>query len=166
MALAQLTSGVVARMRTVEKAALWQLYEQTDGANWTRNENWDLATDPCRLFRARRPYVVEAPVVTRQVLTDVWYEPTEGRGRMVPTMIDEMYEPTPWYGVSCSDPCDDYLDGDACYHGRATALRLRQNGLSGKLNWTGVGEMANLTYVDLAYNSIGGALPTELGRLN
>ena len=139
-----LPAGVIARMRTAEKAALWQLYEQTDGANWEQNENWALANDPCRLFRAKKPYVEEAPVL----------------------MTDEWYEPTPWYGVSCSDPCDDYLDGDACYHGRATALRLRKNGLSGSLDWTGVGAMANLTYVDLAYNSISGSLPTELGLLN
>ena len=140
---------VVGRMRTAETAALWQLYEQTNGENWTKNENWDLANDPCRLFRARKPHVGDRYDVASEVMAgDVWYEPT------------------PWYGVSCSDPCDDYLDGDACYHGRATALRLRQNGLVGDLDWTRMGEMANLTVVDLAYNLIGGALPTELGQLN
>ena len=147
--LGLLPGGVLGRMRPAETAALWQLYEQTNGENWTKNENWDLAKDPCRLFRVRRPHVGDRYDVASEVMAG-----------------DEWYEPTPWYGVSCSDPCDDYLDGDACYHGRATALRLRQNGLRGDLDWTRMGEMANLTHVDLAYNSIGGALPTELGLLN
>ena len=125
--LGLLPGGVLGRMRTEETAALWQLYEQTNGVNWTKNENWDLANDPCRLFRVRRPHVGDRYDVASEVMSG-----------------DEWYEPTPWYGVSCSDPCDDYLDGDACYHGRATALRLRQNGLSGNLNWTRMGEMANL----------------------
>ena len=125
--LGLLPGGVLGRMRTEETAALWQLYEQTNGVNWTNNENWDLANDPCRLFRVRRPHVGDRYDVASEVMSG-----------------DEWYEPTPWYGVSCSDPCDDYLDGDACYHGRATALRLRQNGLSGNLNWTRMGEMANL----------------------
>ena len=125
--LGLLPGGVLGRMRTAETAALWQLYEQTNGANWTKNENWDLANDPCRLFRVRRPHVGDRYDVASEVMSG-----------------DEWYEPTPWYGVSCSGPCDDYLDGDACYHGRATALRLRQNGLRGDLDWTRMGEMADL----------------------
>ena len=139
-----ISAPALGRLRTAEMTALWQLYEQTDGANWHQNDNWDPGNDPCRLFRAKKPYLYEAPVV----------------------FTDEWYEPTPWYGVGCSDPCDDYLDGDACYHGRTTALRLRENNLRGNLSWTAVGAMANLTVIDLAYNSIDGMLPTEVGRIN
>ena len=93
----------LARMRTAEVNALWQLYEQSNGWNWTENTNWDPAKDPCRFFRVKKPHLDEQ---------EVWWG-------------GEWYEPTPWYGVTCMDPCDDYLDGDACFSGRATALRLR-----------------------------------------
>ena len=97
----------LARMRMPEVRALWQLYEQTNGANWSKNENWNPSNDPCRLYPQRKPFEAgtESP------------EP----------MRDEYWEPTPWDGVGCFDPCDDYLDGPECYSGRATALRLGYN---------------------------------------
>ena len=124
-----------ARMRPAEKAALWSLYEATGGATWTHNTNWDPTKEPCRKFVAPVPYRFDDPQTV--------------------ALEDAQFAATPWYGVGCIDPCDDYLDGTACTAGRTSSLQLRANGLSGDLSgWTAVGELANLTCAP------GDALPT------
>ena len=147
MLLLSLPPLLTARMRGVEVRALWRLYEDTGGANWTNKENWNPANDPCRTFRMKKPFEAgtESPVPMR----------------------DEYFEATPWFGVGCHDPCDDYLDGPDCASGRATSLILRENNLHGNLtNWTTVRSLANLTFLDLSFNRVSGALPSELGHIN
>ena len=71
-----------------------------------------------------------------------------------------------WYGVGCIDPCDIYRDGPSCAFGRITALTLRDNNISGPItNWTLVGELNNLTWIDLSVNDIHGSMPAEFGRI-
>lgn len=135
-----------ARVRPSEHAALMSLYEATSGATWANNEHWDRTKDPCRLNGG--------PVPHRGFATQ-------------PFRTDVRYEPTPWFGVGCIDPCDDYLDGPDCTAGRILSLRLRDNGLSGSLNgWVGIGEMRNITHIDLSYNALSGSIPTEIGQIN
>lgn len=72
-----------------------------------------------------------------------------------------------WYGVGCIDPCDIYRDGASCAFGRITALHLRDNNLTGSItNWTGIGELHNMSWIDLAVNSISGTMPAEIGNIN
>ena len=124
-----------ARMRPLERDALWALYEATSGAQWTDNTHWTPDGDPCQQISKRVPNRVE----------DDAAEAFSGA----------RLEAKPWFGVGCDDPCDDYLDGPNCTAGRVTGLNLRGNGLSGSLEgWHGVGTMANLTHLDLAYNSL------------
>ena len=92
------------RVRPSERDALWALYEAADGANWLHNENWDLAKDPCRKHSTRVPFRTFASEPFQQ---------------------DATFEPTPWFGVGCIDPCDDYLDGENCTAGRIISLKLR-----------------------------------------
>lgn len=71
-----------------------------------------------------------------------------------------------WHGVGCIDPCDIYRDGPSCAFGRITALNLRDNNLTGSItNWTGIGDLNNLTWIDLSVNSISGSLPAEIGNI-
>ncbi len=71
-----------------------------------------------------------------------------------------------WYGVGCIDPCDIYRDGPSCAFGRITALTLRDNNLTGSLtNWTGVGDLHNLSWVDLSVNYVSGSIPAEFGQI-
>lgn len=73
---------------------------------------------------------------------------------------------THWRGVGCIDPCDDWRDGPNCYFGRVTALNLRDNNLTGSMtNWTGIGDLHNLTWLDLSFNSISGSVPAEIGEI-
>lgn len=109
-----LSSTSLARVRPAELDALWWLYENLGGVSWKHNENWDPARDPCRRHSARVPrrWHTAAP------------EP----------FGEEVYNASAWFGVGCSDPCDDYLDGPACTAGRVVSLRLRDNGLSGNIS--------------------------------
>jgi len=60
-----------------------------------------------------------------------------------------------------------YLDGATCTAGRITALTLHDNNMTGSLsNWSQVGELRNLTWLDLSYNRISGSIPPELGLVN
>ena len=71
-----------------------------------------------------------------------------------------------WHGVGCIDPCDIYRDGPTCAFGRITALTLRDNNLTGSItNWTGVGDLHNLSWIDFSGNSISGSLPEEIGQV-
>jgi len=73
---------------------------------------------------------------------------------------------THWTGMGCLDPCDIYRDGPDCAFGRVTALYLRDNNLTGSLtNWTGIGDLHNLTWLDLSVNMISGTLPAEIGNI-
>ena len=73
---------------------------------------------------------------------------------------------TRWRGVGCIDPCDFYRDGADCAFGRVTALNLRDNNLTGSItNWTGIGDLHNLTYLDMSLNAISGSLPAEIGQI-
>ena len=143
--LAALGCLAAARLRTPEVEALWWLYTHTGGEFWNNNEGWDPSSDPCRAHAA--PYRV----------FDVRPEPYEA----------EAVNATPWWGVGCFAPCDDYLDGLNCRAGRATALSLRNNGLAGDLSgWSAVAELRNLTVLDLSLNALRGTVPTELGEIN
>ena len=167
-----------ARVRPSEAGALWALYEAGGGAQWTNNEHWNVHSDPCRKF--------EAPVPNRfndmrSELFSVWHvlptqpAPCPAAPPLKYCRVDSRwcagpgarFPATPWFGVGCMDPCDDYLDGEGCTAGRVSSLRLGDNNLNGTLTaWQTVGEMANISFFDLSYNRLSGTLPSQLGRLN
>ena len=140
-----------ARMRPAEREALVALYAATDGGSWLRKEHWttnNAIGDPCRAFSKRLQYRFNDYATT-------------------PFVPGARIEATPWHGVGCIDPCDDYLDGPGCTAGRVTGLALRNNSLRGSLTgWHGVGQMTNLTHLDMSHNLLSGVLPTQLGRIN
>ena len=71
-----------------------------------------------------------------------------------------------WVGVGCVDPCDRFRDGEDCAFGRVSSLVLDYNGLSGNITgWHALGNLTNLTILDLSLNSIEGQLPREVGQL-
>uniref|UniRef100_A0A7S0LP44 Leucine-rich repeat-containing N-terminal plant-type domain-containing protein n=1 Tax=Coccolithus braarudii TaxID=221442 RepID=A0A7S0LP44_9EUKA len=72
-----------------------------------------------------------------------------------------------WFGVGFFDPCDRWRDGYECNIGRVSSIYLQRNGLRGLLSrWQAVGELKNLSYLDLSWNSLSGSLPTELGSIS
>ena len=130
-----------ASARKADKAALVSLFRTLGGEKWTKNElwdpDWDSKSDPC----------------------------------------DQR-----WRGVGCVDPCESnmldrtisYAQSSAtgqlqrlrCRKGRITSIVLPRNNLRGAItNWTSVGELHNLTYLDLSFNNISGSLPTQLGKI-
>ena len=154
-------SAAPARMRQKEVDALWWLYEHTAGKNWKDNSGWaGPSTDPCRRFSTERRWALS---------NDEGLDPADG---VVTTWVPGAHiEASPWFGVGCHDPCDDYLDGYECAAGRAASLVLHDNNLRNAPGWgsfhewTGLGQLRNLTWLDLSHNEIGGSLPTQIGRL-
>ena len=136
--------------RGLDRSALINLYEALDGANWTNNRNWNVTSGTPAENKANDPCSIEKR----------------------------------WFGVGFSDPCEKYLDdivgwgpetdylaqvrgaGQGCFAGRITALNLHRNGLRGNLSVPTLGDLANLTYLDLSWNEVEGAIPTQIGRIN
>ena len=136
--------------RGLDRTALIRLYEAFDGANWANNRNWNTSSGTSAQNKAN--------------------DPCDHNNR--------------WYGVGFIDPCEKYLDdiigdgpqtdfltrvrgsGQGCFAGRITSLLLRRNNLRGNLTVPELGDLANLTYIDLSWNGLEGAIPTEIGRLN
>ncbi len=152
-----LASTLVARFvegscRGLDRTALIRLYEATDGANWVNNQNWNITTGTPFENRANDPCDPEKR----------------------------------WFGIGFIDPCERYLDdiigdpndpemeylirlrglGQGCFAGRITSINLRRNGLRGNFSISELGDLANLSYVDLSFNELAGTVPTELGRWN
>ena len=70
-----------------------------------------------------------------------------------------------WFGVGVFDPCDRWRDGSECFAGRVTSLYLQSNQLQGALP-AAVGNLSNLSFIDLSWNEIISTLPPELGAIN
>ena len=52
--------------------------------------------------------------------------------------------------------------GQGCFAGRISSLNLHRNNLVGNFTIAELGDLANLTYIDLSWNNISGAIPTEV----
>ena len=136
--------------RGLDRTALIKLYEAFDGANWIYNRNWNTTSGTSAENKANDPC-----------------DPTKR-----------------WYGVGFTDPCEKYFDdiigdgpqtefltrirgaGQGCFAGRITSLNLRRNNLRGNLTVPEFGDLQNLTYIDLSWNALEGAIPTQIGRIN
>ena len=129
--------------RAADRMALIKLYEALGGDNWTNNANWN--------------------VTNGTVEENKENDPCNPQRR--------------WFGVGCIDPCEKYLDdivgsgpetdhltairgsGTGCFAGRVTSLNLRRNNLEGDLSIPELGDLTNLTYLDLSWNQIHGSIP-------
>ena len=136
--------------RGLDRNALIRLYDSFDGANWVNNRNWNTSTGTSAQNKAN--------------------DPCDHTKR--------------WYGIGFIDPCEKYLDdiigegpqtdyltrvrgaGQGCFAGRVTSLNLRRNNLRGNLTVPEFGDLQNLTYIDLSWNALEGAIPTQIGRIN
>jgi len=145
-----LLASTDANCRGLDRTALIRLYEATDGANWVNNRNWNITSGTSAENKANDPCDPEKR----------------------------------WFGVGFIDPCEKYLDdiigegaerdylvrirglGQGCFAGRVTSLNLRRNGLKGNFSIMELGDLANLTYVDLSFNELQGSVPSEVGRWN
>merc|ERR1712185_874472 len=148
LALAALASRAAAHCRGLDRTALIKLYDAFDGANWVNNRNWNTTSGTSAQNKANDPC-----------------DPTQR-----------------WFGVGFIDPCEKYLDdivgsgpqtdfltrvrgsGQGCFAGRVTSLNLRRNNLHGNMTVPELGDLENLTYIDLSWNNLEGAIPTQIGR--
>ena len=142
-----------ASARVADKAALISLFRVLGGDKWKDAAWWDSDFHNANGTRVKfKPSLESDPCDTR------------------------------WQGVGCVDPCEvNMLDRTIsysvakatgqmqrlrCRKGRITSIVLPRNNLRGAItNWTAVGDLHNLTYLDLAFNNISGSLPTQLGKV-
>jgi len=133
--------------RGLDRMALIKLYDALGGPDWTNNLNWNTTTGSSAENKQN--------------------DPCDPKKR--------------WFGVGFIDPCEKYLDdivgsgpetdyltsirgsGQGCFAGRITSLNLRRNNLVGNFSIPELGDLTNLTYLDLSWNSIYGTIPTEIG---
>lgn len=150
-----IVSVCYAPLRLAELEMLKAFYNATNGAEWTNNENWDLASlSQCGWVDATIgpgwPYI--APETEQPNGPECIYKD--------PCAFD-----TKWFGVGCTDPCYAPTDGDNCVFGRITLLDLHGNNLQGTIPDGFFDELINITEVDLSFNSLSGSIPTETGKL-
>lgn len=150
-ALAALTGSAEAHCRGPDRMALVRLYEALGGEEWTNNKNWNITSGTSAENKRN--------------------DPCDDRKR--------------WFGIGFIDPCDPYLDdilddgststhlaavrgsGLGCFAGRITAINLPRNNLRGNLSvLTELGDLTNLSYIDLSWNAITGGIPAEVGKIS
>ena len=142
------TAIVRGACRPEDIAALWQLYELTDGASWKHNANWSPDGDPCAT--ASRWVGIGTVDPCKR-----WYDgPDCAFGRITSVSLDD-------FGLS----------GNLSGWTRAGALQnlsyidLSHNRIGGTLP-TELGEINNLRTLTMSHNRLEGTIPTELGLLN
>ena len=136
-------------------AQLKALYNSTSGATWTIATNWDMAANS------------QCGQVDLTIPQGWPYYGPEMAQPEGPACIykDPCAWDTKWHGVGCIDPCYAPTDGDNCVFGRVAQVTLRQNSLDGTIPEKFFDELINMTVVDLAFNSLSGTIPTELGKV-
>ncbi len=137
----------------VQRAALVALYNSTDGANWTRNTNWN-TTDPVADWYG---------VTTDGDGNVTWlYLSRNSLSGSIPTQIGDLASLTSLNldrnSLSGSIPAEI---GDLA---SLTSLNLDRNSLSGSIP-AEIGDLASLTSLDLASNGLSGSIPSSLGNL-
>ena len=137
----------------MEKAALVALYNATEGANWTRNENW-LSDRPISTWQGVR---VERNRVTGLHLGD------GGLRGMLPPEIGNLTELTElWLGGA--NDLEGALPPEMARLLRLEVLDLGGTGVGGELSaW--LGDFVRLWYLHLDANNFVGEIPSELGNL-
>ena len=137
-----------------ERAALVALYNATDGANWTRNTNWN-TSDPVSTWYG---------VTTNDTgsVTDL-YMFRNGLSGPIPTQLGDLTNLETlylrWNSLAGSIPAEL---GEVA---NLTRLDLAINDLSGSIP-VEMGGLTNLTSLTLSSNDLSGSIPIELGNLS
>ena len=138
-----------------DRAVLVALYEATDGANWTKSDNWLSTTAPLKDW-----YGVTTDEVGRVAGLALGFNKLSGA---IPSELGNLPSLTNLRlsGNSLSGPIPPKL-------GNLTNLRsleLGRSNLKGSIP-PELGNLINLEWLDLDDNNLTGSIPPELGNLN
>jgi hypothetical protein len=135
-----------------DSLALVELYNSTDGANWTNNENW--LTGPVSTW-----YGI---TVTNDRVTKVKLSNNNMAG-IVPSKLGNLTELTilSLNGNQLTGPIPEEMGNLSLL----TCLQLTSNQLTGTIP-VSFGYLTNLSILELGYNQLTGFIPNEIGNLN
>ena len=138
---------------TDERAALVALYEATDGANWTSNDNW-LSDRPIGEWYGvttdRNGRVTELLLGDNRLSGEI---PAE-LGSLVNLVVLEL----------SGNRLSGEIPGELGSLANLQYLSLNYNRLSGEIP-AELGNLSNLGWLDLSWNQLSGEIPAELGNL-
>jgi hypothetical protein len=139
----------------VECEALLDLYNNTDGANWTNKTGWNQNNDPCNW------YGVACSAGTSGYVTAINLSHNSLSGPL-PTRIGSFSYMT--YLNLAGNSLNGNLPFTLGNLSRLEILYLQANRLTGTIP-TELGSLSSLNILHLGANSLTGAIPTELGNL-
>ena len=138
---------------TDDRAALVALYEATDGANWTSNDNW-LSNRPIGEWYGvttdRNGRVTELLLGDNRLSGEI---PAE-LGSLVNLVVLEL----------SGNRLNGEIPGELGSLANLQYLSLNYNRLSGEIP-AELGNLSNLGWLDLSWNQLSGEIPAELGNL-
>ena len=168
--------SAITGMPQSECQALVDLYDSTNGANWTTKTGWKQTTTPCTWFRVTcsgghvtglLPYgnnlvgTIPASIGSLTNLTMLYLNNNQLSGS-IPTEIGNLTQLTSLYLLA------NQLSGSIPVSiGNLTklaALWLDGNKLNGSIP-TEIGNLTQLTSLSLVGNQLSGSIPTEIGNL-
>ncbi len=136
-----------------QRAALVALYNATDGANWTRNTNWNTTAPVADWYGVTTN--------TDGHVTHLYLSNNSLSGA-IPTEIGNLTNLTHLY--LSSNSLSGAIPTEIGNLTNLTHLGLYSNSLSGAIP-TEIGNLTNLTWLTLSGNSLSGSIPTEIGNL-
>jgi len=145
--------NAVTEVSTIECESLLELYNSTDGANWTNNDGWNLGNTPCSWYGV----TCEEGQVTK-----IWLWENDLNGS-IPIELGQLSNLT---SLSLySNQLSGSIPVELGQLSNLTDLFLYSNQLSGLIP-VELGQLSNLTGLGLSYNQLSGSIPIELGQLS
>jgi len=153
LAQAATDCAAVTEIPSTECEALIALYNSTDGANWLRNDWWNVTNTPCSWYGVS---------CSEGHVSDLYLSSNQITGS-IPTELGNLTHLT---ALSLSsNQITGSIPTELGNLTNLTGLNLSNNQLTGEIP-TELGNLSNLSWLELSNNQLTGEIPTELGNLS